>query len=88
MPQSKSEQNYLSADWGDDEVRSVKEWCRTANFSPATGRRQIKAGNGPTITRLSERRIGVTGRNYRAWLARSELRNNSPDAAFQLNLEG
>jgi hypothetical protein len=54
--------------WPDDQVRSFLEWCRACNFSPATGRRVIKSGKGPLITRLSDRRIGIRGRHHRRWL--------------------
>jgi hypothetical protein len=44
-----------------DRINSFVEWCRRANISPATGRRLIAAGKGPTITWLSERRMGKWG---------------------------
>jgi hypothetical protein len=40
-----------------DRVNSFAEWCRRTGISPATGRRLIAAGKGPTITWLSERRM-------------------------------
>ena len=54
--------------WPDDEVRSFKAWCKYAGFSTATGRRLIVAGQGPIITRLSARRIGIRGLHHRLWL--------------------
>ena len=51
----------------DFRVLSFKEWCGLCGFSPATGRRIINAGNGPIITQLSSRRIGITIRNNAAW---------------------
>ena len=60
--------NQNSGDWSDDEVRSFRAWCETCGISPATGRRMIKSGRGPVITRLSDRRIGVRGRHHRNWL--------------------
>jgi hypothetical protein len=62
----KSKQN--SAGWSDDEVRSFRAWCEACGISPATGRRIVKSGQGPVITRLSDRRIGVRGRHHRKWL--------------------
>ena len=45
-----------------------------ANVSLATLRREIKAGRGPVLTWLSERRCGVQRRHRRAWLdSRSSL---------------
>ena len=42
------------------------QWCGLNGFSPATGRRIIKAGKGPPIIHLSERRIGITiGANHK-----------------------
>lgn len=51
-----------------DRVNSFTEWCTRANISPATGRRLIAAGKGPTITWLSERRMGVRERHHLEWL--------------------
>jgi hypothetical protein len=50
-------------------VLSFKEWCRLCGFSPGTGRRIINAGNGPIITQLSPRRIGITVANHIRWQA-------------------
>ena len=47
----------------DNRVLSFHQWCELNGFSPATGRRIINAGNGPIITQLSPRRIGVTVAN-------------------------
>jgi hypothetical protein len=48
-------------------VLSFLEWCLLNNFSPATGRRILKSGTGPTITQLSPRRIGITVANNARW---------------------
>jgi hypothetical protein len=56
-----------SADWPDDQVRSISAWCEYNDISPATGRREIAAGRGPVITHLSPRRLGIRGRHNRAW---------------------
>jgi hypothetical protein len=53
----------------DHRVLSFRQWCELNNFSPATGRRIINAGNGPVITQLSARRIGITVANNAAWQA-------------------
>ncbi len=53
----------------DHRVMSLREWCALNGFSLATGRRVLKAGTGPAIVRLSERRIGVTVASNRAWVA-------------------
>jgi hypothetical protein len=61
----------------DDWVMPFSLWCEVNNFSPATGRRLRKAGKGPVFTQISDRRIGVTVRNNRAW---QESRAKSDDA--------
>ena len=48
-------------------VLTFQQWCARNGFSYATGRRLIKAGEGPIVTRLSVRRIGVTVANNRKW---------------------
>lgn len=53
----------------DHRVLTFREWCEVNSFSEATGRRIVSAGNGPIITQLSPRRIGVTVANNRAWQA-------------------
>ena len=50
-------------------VLSFLEWCLLNGISPATGRRIVKSGQGPIITQLSPRRIGVTVANNAAWQA-------------------
>jgi hypothetical protein len=51
----------------DCRVLSFAEWCAINNLSLWTGRRLLKAGRGPKILQLSERRIGVTVRANREW---------------------
>jgi hypothetical protein len=41
-------------------VLTFAEWCRLNGFSLATGHRILKAGTGPVIIQLSDRRIGIT----------------------------
>jgi predicted site-specific integrase-resolvase len=53
----------------DDVVMPFNEWCQVCGFSPATGRRLIARGD-ITVTRLSDRRIGVRGRHHREFLDR------------------
>lgn len=53
----------------DHAVLTFLQWCALNGFSEATGRRIIKAGNGPPFIQLSERRIGVTVGNNRTWQA-------------------
>lgn len=53
----------------DNRVLTFRQWCELNGVSAATGRRIINAGDGPIITQLSLRRIGVTVGNNRAWQA-------------------
>jgi predicted DNA-binding transcriptional regulator AlpA len=52
----------------DDRVLSLAEFAQLAGLSVPTVRRLLRIGDGPTITRLSTRRIGVRIRHGRAWL--------------------
>jgi predicted DNA-binding transcriptional regulator AlpA len=60
----------------DDTVITIKQWCQRAGISYATAQRLIAAGDGPTITKLSTRRLGVRGRDHRAWLDSRAVRRN------------
>jgi len=51
----------------DDQVLSFIEWCRLNRVSERNGRRILNGPNGPTVTMLSPRRVGVTVRANRAW---------------------
>jgi hypothetical protein len=51
----------------DQRVMTLRQWCEVNGFSWDTGRRLIKAGKGPIITQISDRRIGVTIGNNRRW---------------------
>ena len=53
----------------DDAVLTFKEWCSLNSVSERQGRRILTSGNGPTVTQLSDRRIGITRRNNREWQA-------------------
>jgi predicted DNA-binding transcriptional regulator AlpA len=52
-----------------DKVLSFAQWCAVNNFSKATGRRLIRAGEGPPVLQLSPRRIGVRESDNRVWQA-------------------
>jgi hypothetical protein len=51
-----------------DRVNSFADWCERCGFSEATGRRIIAAGDGPTVTWLSTRRMGIRERHHLEWL--------------------
>lgn len=49
-------------------VRSLRDFAAMAGISIATLRRLIRSGDGPKITRLSTRRLGVQARHGQEWL--------------------
>ena len=53
----------------DDAVLTFKEWCAVNGLGERTGRRMLAGGNGPTVTKLTDKRIGVTRRNNKLWQA-------------------
>jgi hypothetical protein len=60
-------------DGGDDQVLTFHEWCAVNRISERTGRRILAGEAGvdpPIVTALSERRIGITRGNNRAWQQR------------------
>jgi hypothetical protein len=65
----------LPAELNDDKVYTFDVLAECGGFSVDTLQRQITAGIGPTVTRLSPRRVGIRGRHWREWLdARAERR--------------
>jgi hypothetical protein len=53
---------------GGDRVRSLAETAALLGISIATLRRMITAGTGPTVTRLSPRRLGIRDSHRAAYL--------------------
>jgi hypothetical protein len=51
----------------DDRVLTKRQWCELNGFSSWTGERLLKSGKGPVITQISDRRVGITVANNRAW---------------------
>jgi hypothetical protein len=49
-------------------VFTFKQWCEKNGLSDRNGRRILKNGDGPKITQLSERRIGVREDHDLEWL--------------------
>jgi hypothetical protein len=56
----------LSAN-NDQQVLRFRDWCRLNGISERTGRRVLNGPNGPTVTMLSAKLIGVTVANNRRW---------------------
>jgi len=51
-------------------VLTFVQWCEKNGLSERTGRRILKSGHGPKITRLSERRFGIRTDHDLEWLER------------------
>jgi predicted DNA-binding transcriptional regulator AlpA len=51
-----------------DRVYSFQHFAAFVGVSVPTLRRLIAKGDGPPITHLSERRVGIRGRHGSAWL--------------------
>jgi len=49
-------------------ILTLAHWCALCGFSLATGRRILKSGQGPKITRLSTRRVGISIAAHREWM--------------------
>jgi predicted DNA-binding transcriptional regulator AlpA len=52
----------------DDRVLTLSEFVKIAGISLVTLRRMIAAHDGPIVTKLSERRLGIRVRHAREWL--------------------
>lgn len=71
--------NELARALDDQRVMTIAQWAEVNGFSVWTGQRLIKAGKGPIVTQISDRRIGITVRNNRAWQesrAKSEINSD------------
>jgi len=56
----------------DQRVMTIPQWAEVNGFSIWTAQRLLKAGKGPPITQISDRRIGITVGNNRKWQASRE----------------
>jgi hypothetical protein len=50
-----------------DAILTFAEWCGLNSLGLRTGRKIIASGKGPVITKLTDRRIGISRRHNRAW---------------------
>jgi predicted DNA-binding transcriptional regulator AlpA len=46
---------------------TLRQWCELNSFSKHTGQRLIARGDGPKITQLSARRIGIREDHNAEW---------------------
>lgn len=53
----------------DDEVLNFKAWCSLNAISTKTGRRILAGATPPVVTRLTDKKIGITRGNNRRWQA-------------------
>ena len=51
----------------DDRCLTFREWCQLNSIGERTGRRILASGNGPVVTQLTTKRIGITVGNNRRW---------------------
>jgi hypothetical protein len=63
-------------------VLSIAEWALEKGFALATAKRLIATGQGPTLTKLSARRLGIQRRHDIEWMQARELA--APPAAQDL----
>jgi predicted DNA-binding transcriptional regulator AlpA len=55
-------------------VMTFRQWCERNGFSAVTGWRIMKSGDGPKVTQLSARRIGIREDHHAAWLDSRKVR--------------
>jgi hypothetical protein len=70
--QSKKRRSALDTPFAishDNQILTFFEWCQLNRFSERTGRRILASGTGPTVTRLSPRRLGISVGNNARWQA-------------------
>ena len=53
----------------DAQVLTFSEWCKLNQISERTGRKILASPDGPVVTELSTRRLGITIANNRVWQA-------------------
>jgi hypothetical protein len=57
-----------SAEFDPDQILTFVQWCGLCGFSAATGRRVIASGQGPAVTWLSPKRMGIRRQHNSVWL--------------------
>ena len=66
-----------------DQILTVEQWCCLNGISVRTGRRVIKSGAGPVVTRVSAQRIGIRVKDNARWqVSRARKRNASAAGPF------
>ena len=52
-----------------NQVLTIREWAALNNIGLRTAMRLLASGNGPVVTQLTEKRIGITVANNAKWQA-------------------
>jgi hypothetical protein len=65
--QKRRERNLPLDPSRDDQMLTMFEWARLNRISERTARRILKSGKGPTVTRLSPKRYGISVKANRIW---------------------
>jgi hypothetical protein len=60
-------QPALAQSLEDDRVLTFAEWCAVNSIAKRTGRRILANGEGPVVTQLAARRIGIRVGDNRRW---------------------
>ena len=55
-------------------IMTFREWCARCGFSTVTGWRIVKSGDGPKVTQVSARRIGIREDHHAKWLKTRKVR--------------
>lgn len=56
------------------QIMTFREWCERNSFGSTTGWRIMKSGQGPKVTQISARRIGIREDHHAAWLKTRNVR--------------
>jgi len=56
----------------DQRVLTIPQWAALNGLSYWTAKRLLRAGKGPKITQISDRRVGITVGNNARWQAARE----------------
>ena len=54
---------------GAEIVMSVRTWAALASIGYSTAKKLLAAGQGPRVTHLTDKRIGIRMSAHQAWLA-------------------
>jgi hypothetical protein len=65
MPHDRNRSARAARD--DDQILSIAEWCVLNRISRRTGTRILAGPDGPIVTQLSAKRIGITRGNNAKW---------------------